>query len=179
MALERVSGGSSLIDVLDRVLDKGIVIDAWVRVSLVGIDLITVDARVVVASIATYRQHWETVGEVPPVSTPPTVDATSRLVGRRLPIPPRLPATLRKSRVARFLFIVARQLPDVYEHLREQFGREPDVEVILDRRIGERRQDRTRKPRARADRRQADRRQNALVSEQLRATGYAFVRLDK
>ena len=50
MAVERVSGGSSLIDVLDRVLDKGIVIDAWVRISLVGIDLITVEARVVVAS---------------------------------------------------------------------------------------------------------------------------------
>ena len=41
MAVERASGGTSLIDVLDRVLDKGIVIDAWVRVSLVGIDLIT------------------------------------------------------------------------------------------------------------------------------------------
>src|SRR5438034_1334920 len=39
MAVERAAGGTSLIDVLDRVLDKGIVIDAWVRVSLVGIDL--------------------------------------------------------------------------------------------------------------------------------------------
>jgi len=37
MAVERASGGTSLIDVLDRVLDKGIVIDAWVRVSLVGL----------------------------------------------------------------------------------------------------------------------------------------------
>ena len=45
MAVERSPSGSSLIDVLDRVLDKGIVIDAWVRVSLVGIDLITVEAR--------------------------------------------------------------------------------------------------------------------------------------
>ena len=45
MAVERAAGGTSLIDVLDRVLDKGIVIDAWVRVSLVGIDLITVEAR--------------------------------------------------------------------------------------------------------------------------------------
>ena len=53
MAVERAAGGTSLIDVLDRVLDKGIVIDAWVRVSLVGIDLITVEARVVVASIDT------------------------------------------------------------------------------------------------------------------------------
>ena len=51
MPVERTAGGTSLIDVLDRVLDKGIVIDAWVRVSLVGIDLITVEARVVVACI--------------------------------------------------------------------------------------------------------------------------------
>ena len=63
MAVERTSGGSSLIDVLDRVLDKGIVIDAWVRVSLVGIDLITVEARVVVASIDTYIKYSEAVGQ--------------------------------------------------------------------------------------------------------------------
>ena len=62
MVLERVAGHSSLIEVLDRVLDKGIVIDAWVRVSLVGIDLVTVEARVVVASIATYFQFTEAVG---------------------------------------------------------------------------------------------------------------------
>jgi gas vesicle structural protein len=68
MAVERTSGGSSLIDVLDRVLDKGIVIDAWVRVSLVGIDLITVEARVVVASIDTYIKYSEAVGQTSPVS---------------------------------------------------------------------------------------------------------------
>jgi hypothetical protein len=62
MAVERISGGASLIDVLDRVLDKGIVIDAWVRISLVGIDLITVEARVVVASIDTYLKYADAVG---------------------------------------------------------------------------------------------------------------------
>ena len=66
MAVERAAGGTSLIDVLDRVLDKGIVIDAWVRVSLVGIDLITVEARVVVASIDTYLKYSEAVGQVSP-----------------------------------------------------------------------------------------------------------------
>jgi hypothetical protein len=63
MPVERSPGGNSLIDVLDRVLDKGIVIDAWVRVSLVGIDLITVEARVVVASIDTYLKYSEAVGQ--------------------------------------------------------------------------------------------------------------------
>ena len=62
MPVERTTGGTSLIDVLDRVLDKGIVIDAWVRVSLVGIDLITVEARVVVASIDTYLKYSESIG---------------------------------------------------------------------------------------------------------------------
>src|ERR1700738_2316627 len=70
MAVERVSGGSSLIDVLDRVLDKGIVIDAWVRISLVGIDLITVEARVVVASIDTYLKYADAVGLMPTISRP-------------------------------------------------------------------------------------------------------------
>jgi hypothetical protein len=75
MAVERAPSGSSLIDVLDRVLDKGIVIDAWVRVSLVGIDLVTVEARIVVASIDTYLKYSEAVGIVSPVSRPREVSA--------------------------------------------------------------------------------------------------------
>ena len=74
MPVERTTGGTSLIDVLDRVLDKGIVIDAWVRVSLVGIDLITVEARVVVASIETYLKYSEAVGTITPASKPAVVD---------------------------------------------------------------------------------------------------------
>ena len=70
MAVERAPGGSSLIDVLDRILDKGIVVDAWVRISLVGIDLITVEARVVIASIDTYLKYAEAVGITPTVSRP-------------------------------------------------------------------------------------------------------------
>lgn len=77
MAVERVSGGSSLIDVLDRVLDKGIVIDAWVRISLVGIDLITVEARVVVASIDTYLKYADAVGLTGMVSRPQLAEPTT------------------------------------------------------------------------------------------------------
>jgi gas vesicle structural protein len=73
MAVERAPGGTSLIDVLDRVLDKGIVIDAWVRISLVGIDLITVEARVVVASIDTYLRYAEAMGITAPIARPPAV----------------------------------------------------------------------------------------------------------
>jgi hypothetical protein len=75
MPVERASGGTSLIDVLDRVLDKGIVIDAWVRVSLVGIDLITVEARVVVASIDTYLKYSEAVGQVSQPIAAKTIDS--------------------------------------------------------------------------------------------------------
>jgi len=100
MAIERSSGTSNVIDVLDRVLDKGIVIDAWVRLSLVGIDLMTVEARIVVASIATYLQYSAAVGEIAGASAPrPSANGQNRLVGRRLPIrapirarPPSLPA---------------------------------------------------------------------------------------
>ena len=77
MAVERAAGGTSLIDVLDRVLDKGIVIDAWVRVSLVGIDLITVEARVVVASIDTYLKYSEAIGAASAAARP-TIEAPPR-----------------------------------------------------------------------------------------------------
>ena len=70
MPVERPETRTSVIDVLDRVLDKGIVIDAWVRVSLVGIDLITVEARIVVASIDTYLKYSEAVGQSVPVARP-------------------------------------------------------------------------------------------------------------
>ena len=50
---------SSLADVIDSILDKGLVIDAYVRVSLVGIELLTIDARIVVASVDTYLHFAE------------------------------------------------------------------------------------------------------------------------
>ena len=59
--IEKVTGQATLVDILDRVLDKGIVIDAWIRISLVGIDFVTVEARVVVASIETYLVNAERV----------------------------------------------------------------------------------------------------------------------
>lgn len=63
MTVEKSPVDASLVDVLDRVLDKGIVIDAWVRVSLAGIDLITMEARVLVASIQTYLQYSDALSQ--------------------------------------------------------------------------------------------------------------------
>lgn len=62
MAVEKVNSSSSLAEVIDRILDKGIVIDAWVRVSLVGIELLAIEARVVIASVETYLKYAEAVG---------------------------------------------------------------------------------------------------------------------
>ncbi len=53
---------SSLAEVLDRILDKGLVIDIFIRVSLVGIELVTVEARIVIASIESYLVYADAVG---------------------------------------------------------------------------------------------------------------------
>jgi hypothetical protein len=55
---------SGLADVLDLILDKGLVIDLYVRVSLVGIEILTIDARIVVASVDTYLRFAEAVGRL-------------------------------------------------------------------------------------------------------------------
>ena len=62
MAVEKAMASSSLAEVVDRILDKGVVIDAWVRVSLVGIELLAIEARVVVASVDTWLKYAEAVG---------------------------------------------------------------------------------------------------------------------
>jgi len=55
---------SGLVDVLDLILDKGLVIDLYVRVSLIGIEILTIDARIVVASVDTYLRFAEAVGRL-------------------------------------------------------------------------------------------------------------------
>ena len=55
---------SSLAEVLDRILDKGIVVDAWARISLVGIEILTVEARVVVAAVDTYLHYAEEMTKI-------------------------------------------------------------------------------------------------------------------
>ena len=62
--LQRSPHPSSLYDVLDLILDKGLVIDLYVRVSLLGIELLTVDARVVIASVDTYLRFAEAVNRL-------------------------------------------------------------------------------------------------------------------
>jgi len=62
MAVEKTVASSSLAEVVDRVLDKGVVVDAFVRVSLVGIELLSIEVRAIVASVDTYLRDAEAVG---------------------------------------------------------------------------------------------------------------------
>ena len=62
--LQRGPSPSGLADVIDLILDKGLVIDAYVRVSLVGIEVLTIDARIVIASVDTYLRFAEAVNRL-------------------------------------------------------------------------------------------------------------------
>jgi hypothetical protein len=62
--VRRTPASGSLYDVLDLILDKGLVIDAYVRVSLIGIEILTIDVRIVVASVDTYLRFAEAVDRV-------------------------------------------------------------------------------------------------------------------
>ena len=62
--LQRGPSPSGLADVLDVILDKGLVIDAYVRVSVIGIEILTIDARIVIASVDTYLRFAEAVNRL-------------------------------------------------------------------------------------------------------------------
>ena len=62
--LQRAPSPSGLADVVELILDKGLVIDAYIRVSVIGIELVTIDARIVIASVDTYLRFAETVNRL-------------------------------------------------------------------------------------------------------------------
>lgn len=75
-------GQPGLLDVLDRVLDKGIVVDAWIRFSLAGIDFLTLEARVVVASLETYLEYAGAIRQTHLQAAPPK---TGRVISIQRP----------------------------------------------------------------------------------------------
>jgi len=80
VVVERTSPTGSQVEVLDRVLDKGIVIDAWYRIAVMGIDVITVQAHVVLASIQTYLDSSEALalaGSASPIAWTKAVTSTN------------------------------------------------------------------------------------------------------
>ena len=69
--LQRAPSPSGLADVVELILDKGLVIDAYVRVAVIGIELITIDARIVIASVDTYLRFAEQVNRLDLAQTGP------------------------------------------------------------------------------------------------------------
>lgn len=72
MPLEGSSAQDRYLEVLERVLDKGIVIDASVRISVVGMELVRIDAWVVIASLETYLSHSDLISKIPAASQGPS-----------------------------------------------------------------------------------------------------------
>ncbi len=68
MAVTTSMAPSGLAEVIDRILDKGLVLDAWVRVSLLGLEILTIEARVVIASVETYLKYAEAIGLTAPAA---------------------------------------------------------------------------------------------------------------
>ncbi len=67
MAVQTAMAPSGLAEVIDRILDKGVVVDAWARVSILGLEILAVEARVVVASVDTYLKYAEAMGLTAPI----------------------------------------------------------------------------------------------------------------
>jgi hypothetical protein len=80
--IQRSTDSSSLAEVISVILDKGIVIDAWATVSLVGIQLLTIETRVVIASVETYLKYAEAIG-----LTSDTSPSSRSLKSAAMPLP--------------------------------------------------------------------------------------------
>lgn len=153
----------ALIDVLDRVLDKGIVFDASLRVSVAGIDLITVETHVIVVSIDTYLKYSHAFGPAASPGSSLSAFIRSHAVSRD----PRVPTSA-------VLFIVAADRRDLLDMWTAEFPALVLEEVIiLDRRC---RQRRHRRVAVHGDRRRADRRTHR-IDEELESCGLAVVAL--
>jgi hypothetical protein len=90
--VQKMGGASGLADVLNVILEKGIVIDAWVRVSIIGIEIVTIEARVVIASVDTYLRYAEAIGLTSLAAAPRGTEAIAPPAG--LPGLPGLPTEL-------------------------------------------------------------------------------------
>jgi hypothetical protein len=76
--VEKSVPSATLVEIVDRILDKGLVVDAWAKVSLVGIEILTIELRAVVASVETWIKYAEAVGltVAAPAAAAPAAAAT-------------------------------------------------------------------------------------------------------
>lgn len=116
MAIER---STELLDVLERVLDRGVVIDAWVTVSLAGVRLIDVEARILVASVSTYLRLADAVASKPAAMAKPFAATLPPAVpAPRLTPPPRAGGCLDHTGLRPGLHVPARQSNEASAHRR-------------------------------------------------------------
>ena len=69
--VRKMSESASLAELVDVILDKGIVIDTWTRVSVLGLELLTIETRMVVTSVETYLRYADAIGRIAPAAPPP------------------------------------------------------------------------------------------------------------
>ena len=77
-SVQKMGGSASLAELLNVILDKGIVIDAWARVSVIGIEILTLEARVVVAGVETYLRYAEAIGLTQLAAAPAEAGTTNQ-----------------------------------------------------------------------------------------------------
>ena len=123
------------------------------------------------APVANGTYHLK-IAEVAPSMLPPADDVVSCNSSTSTAVP----CTNIGGQMGRNVFIVSRQHRDLYTYLRERFASDPAVEVILDRRFGQRRQ---RKTEVGAERRRADRRQRPEVEQELQTRSHAIITIDE
>jgi gas vesicle structural protein len=76
-SVQKMGGSSGIADVLVVILDKGLVVDAWVRLSIIGIEILTVEIRAVIASVDTYLRYAEAIGLTTLAAAPRSVEPMS------------------------------------------------------------------------------------------------------
>ncbi len=79
--VQKMGGASGLADVLTVILEKGIVVDAWVRVSIIGIEILTIELRAVIASVDTYLRYAEAIGLTTLAAAPRAQQAAQTAAG--------------------------------------------------------------------------------------------------
>ena len=132
-------GSSNLADVLNAILDKGIVIDAWARVSVIGIEILTIEARVVVASVETYLRYAEAIG-LTALASRPQEQAVSARQGSAKQMPSEddvvgylsaHPDGVRLGEIAAFFDAPRREMEDMLSDLVDEHRVDRDEEKRL------------------------------------------------
>ena len=121
----KTSDAASVAELVDVILDKGIVIDAWARVSVLGLELLTIEARVMVASVETYLRYADAIGLTAPAAPPPWQRAASGreneqdrvLEGEVLRHLSEHPEGLQPASLQALLGAPVEQLPEILGHL--------------------------------------------------------------